>query len=94
MRLHCSALAGSFARWLGITCANSILHQQAAAILLDMETHLDDYDALDQVEILCARLQHGSEDIDGHLRDIHERMVRLPETALDPLRACGIPVGF
>jgi hypothetical protein len=94
MKLHCSAMAGAFARWLAITCVDSPPHQRAAEILREMEEHLDDYDAIDQVEILCARLQHGSDDIDGHLQELHERMALLPDTALVPLRACGIPVGF
>jgi hypothetical protein len=94
MKLHCSTMAGPFARWLAITCIDSDLHQQAAALLLEMEEHLDDYDALDQVEILCARLQHGCDDIEEHLQALQERTGQLPESALVTLRACGIPVGF
>jgi DNA-binding SARP family transcriptional activator/tetratricopeptide (TPR) repeat protein len=94
MELTCSALAGSFARWLAITSEQSSGQVEAAEILAEMESHLEDYDALDQVEILCARLQLGTDDIEGHLQRIHERMAQLPDTALGPLRACGIPVGF
>lgn len=94
MELKCSAMAGSFARWLAITCVDPEHYRQASAILSEMEAHLDDYDALDQIEILCARLQHGCDDIEGHLEELHLRTAGMPEAALLPLRASGIPVGF
>jgi hypothetical protein len=94
MTLQCSALAGVYARWLAVTCARTSLHMKGANILIDMRCALDDYDALDQVEILCASLHSGFEDIDGHLREIQRRVVDLPDTALLPLRASGIAVGF
>jgi len=67
---------------------------KGAKLLVNMKCGLDDYDALDQVEILCASLHYGFEDVDGHLREIQRRIVELPETALLPLRASGIAVGF
>jgi tetratricopeptide (TPR) repeat protein len=94
LRLLCSALAGPFARWLAITCADPPHQSQAASILAEMTGNLDSFDALDQIEILCARLQHGSDDIDRLLEELHIRTRRVPETALTSLRVCGIPVGF
>jgi tetratricopeptide (TPR) repeat protein len=94
MKLECTAMAGTFARWLAIANIESNSHSRASAILFDMREHLDDYDALDQIEILCASLQHGCDDIERHLGDLHSRLSLLPETALVPLKACGIPVGF
>jgi len=94
MTLLCSALAGPFARWLSITCAEPPHQEQAASILAEMEGNLDSFDALDQVEILCARLQHGSADVDRLLEELQLRTRRVPETALASLRVCRIPVGF
>jgi tetratricopeptide (TPR) repeat protein len=94
MKLECTAMAGTFARWLAIASVEPSFHSRASEILVDMRKHLDDYDALDQVEILCASLQHGCDEIERHLEELHSRLSFLPETALVPLRACGIPVGF
>jgi len=94
MTLQCSALAGVYARWLAVSCARSSLHMKGAKLLVNMKCGLDDYDALDQVEILCASLHYGFEDVDGHLREIQRRIVELPDTALLSLRASGIAVGF
>jgi hypothetical protein len=93
-RLLCSALAGPFARWLAISCADPPHQERAALILAEMEADLDSFDALDQIEILCARLQHGTNDVDRLLEELHLRSGRVPETALASLRVCGIPVGF
>lgn len=94
MRLLCSALAGTFARWLAITCDGPPHQERAASILSDMEAELNSFDALDQIEILCARLHHGSDDVDRLLEELHLRTGQIPETALASLRVCGIPVGF
>jgi DNA-binding SARP family transcriptional activator/tetratricopeptide (TPR) repeat protein len=94
MRLLCSALAGPFARWLAITCADHPYQERAASILSEMEAELDSFDTLDQIEILCARLQHGCNDVDRHLVELQERVRQVPDTALAQLRVCGIPVGF
>ena len=94
MKLLCSAVAGVFARWVAITCDDGPHRHRAASILADMVTNLDDYDTLDQVEILCARLMHGCEEVDKHLEQLQARTSQLPETALASLRICGIPVGF
>ena len=94
MKLKCTAMAGTFAKWLAVASMDASLHSRASEILVDMREHLDDYDALDQIEILCASLQHGCEDVERHLEELHSRLSLMPETALVPLRACGIPVGF
>jgi tetratricopeptide (TPR) repeat protein len=94
MKLLCSALAGPFARWLAISCGDSSFHDQAGSILAGMAANLEDYDTLDQIEILCARLRHGSDNIDQHLEHLQARTSQVPATALACLRVCGIPVGF
>jgi tetratricopeptide (TPR) repeat protein len=94
LRLLCSVVAGAFARWLAITCSGTPHQERAASILADMEANLDSFDALDQIEILCANLQHGSNDVDRLLQELNRRTRHVPETALASLRVCGIPVGF
>jgi hypothetical protein len=59
-----------------------------------MEVNLNSFDALDQIEILCAKLHHGSDGIDGILEQLQVRASKIPESALVSLRVCGIPVGF
>jgi hypothetical protein len=65
-----------------------------------MEANLDRFDALDQIEILCARLHlggneiEGLSDIDRLLEELQLRTRQVPESALASLRVCGIPVGF
>jgi hypothetical protein len=94
MTLLCSAVAGVFARWLAMTCDDGPRCQRAASILADLVTNLDDYDALDQIEILCASLMHGCNEVDKHLEQLQTRTSQVPETALASLKVCGIPVGF
>jgi hypothetical protein len=94
LRLLCSALAGPFARWLAVTCTDGPYQDRAASILSEMEANLESFDALDQIEILCARLHHGSDNIEKVLEELQLRTRRVPETALTSLRVCGIAVGF
>jgi tetratricopeptide (TPR) repeat protein len=92
--LLCSAVAGPFARWLAITCGEHPSFERASAILSDMRADLDSFDALDQIEILCAKLRHGVTDVEKLLDELQVRTRDVPETALAPLRACRIAVGF
>jgi tetratricopeptide (TPR) repeat protein len=100
LKLLCSAVAGPFARWLAITCGEPPYREEATRILSDMEANLDRFDALDQIEILCARLHlggneiEGLSDIDRLLEELQLRTRQVPESALASLRVCGIPVGF
>ena len=94
LMLHCTTLAGVYARWLAVSCMGTQQQDRGAHVLRNMEERLDDYDALDQVEILCARLYYGCENIEKHLQEIQWRITALPDTALVPLRASGIGVGF
>ena len=63
-------------------------------MLEEMEHKLDDYDALDQIDILCARLYSGVVDSGEHRQKILMRVALLPDTALVPLRASGMAAGF
>jgi tetratricopeptide (TPR) repeat protein len=94
MQLLCTTVAGAFARWLAVTCDEPPHRERAAIILSEMEADLESFDALDQIEVLSARLWHGCDDVEWHLEELHKRTNLMPETALVSLRVCGIPVGF
>ena len=89
MRLECSALAGVFARWTALTCGSSNL-EEARDLLDHLDTNLHDYDALDQVEILCAKVYCGRGNVEQLAERIQARLRSLPDSALLPLRASGI----
>jgi hypothetical protein len=89
MQLECSALAGVFARWIALTCG--FTNPSVARDILDrLDASLDDYDALDQVEILCAKSHCGWGETEELAERIEARVRSLPESALLPLRASGI----
>ncbi len=58
------SFAGIFSRWLAVTCRASGKHYHAITVLEGFLERIEDYDALDQVEILCsiryANLSTGS----------------------------------
>jgi DNA-binding SARP family transcriptional activator/tetratricopeptide (TPR) repeat protein len=93
MKLECRALAGTFARWAAVTCSGTSEHQQARELLDYLDDHLDDYDALDQVDILCAKMHCGWGEAREYRERIARRLEKLPEPALAPLIASGIAVG-
>ncbi len=87
LRLECSALTGAFARWLALTCSGSTTETQAIRLLQQFEERLNDYDALDQVEILCAQAHCERELSPENRAKIASRVGLLPMQALAPLRA-------
>ena len=87
LRLECSALTGAFARWLALTCLGSDTEPQAIKLLYQFEDQLNDYDALDQVEILCARAYCESALSPKNRARITSRVELLPLPSLAPLRA-------
>jgi tetratricopeptide (TPR) repeat protein len=54
--LRAPAFAGSFARWLAIVAERDGTLEQARPILEGLGHKLDEFDAVDRVEITCARL--------------------------------------
>ena len=52
--LHTPGFAGPFARWISIIDESSEGSKPNSEILSDMAARLSEYDALDQVDILCA----------------------------------------
>jgi tetratricopeptide (TPR) repeat protein len=54
--LHAPSFAGVFARWLALVSERDGTLETIRSILEDLGQKLDDFDAIDRVEITCARL--------------------------------------
>jgi tetratricopeptide (TPR) repeat protein len=82
MRLLSNAFAGPFARWIALTTPRLLDARKAGAQLEGMVCRLDEYDAIDQAEILAAQRvvlsQRGTVDKSLETR-LAERLVVLPE---------------
>jgi DNA-binding SARP family transcriptional activator/tetratricopeptide (TPR) repeat protein len=79
------AFAGPYSRWLGLTAGSSEEQARALETLREMVSQISRFDALDQVEILCALSRLTSRDILD--RDITERLDRLPAAIRSQLAA-------
>jgi tetratricopeptide (TPR) repeat protein len=92
LRLECSALAGVFARWAAVTCLGTPDEAQMRVLLGSLDERINDYDALDQVDILCAILYCGWPRSSDYPEQIALRARLLPGPALAPVRAMGLAV--
>lgn len=90
MKLEYGGLTGVFARWTALTCFGTALQERATALLMTLNDCLSEYDALDQVEILSARMHCKCASAEEFENEVAPRLRLLPETALIPLRASGI----
>jgi len=90
LRLERSSLAGVFARWVALTAIGSNFESEAREIFEGLVGQLNEYDALDQVEILCAQA-YCERSLTSKTRDeICWRIRQLPFSALAPLRASNL----
>lgn len=88
--LRTATFAGPYARWLTLATSSSDEKADAARRLSEMARVLNDYDALDQVEILCAIGINGTTGIAGDVRVLlEERLGRLPTAVRTQLRLLG-----
>jgi DNA-binding SARP family transcriptional activator len=77
--LRTPAFAGPYARWLSLSADTAEEKSQATERLMQMGDRLDDFDALDQVEILCALSLHQNHGPLANTRvRIAEKLGRLP----------------
>jgi DNA-binding SARP family transcriptional activator/tetratricopeptide (TPR) repeat protein len=90
-KLETIGFAGAFARWTAITCIGTTAEPYARDVLRSLEEHLHDYDAMDQVEILCANWLVDQANGLARREMIAERLKRLPPCTATRLRALGIP---
>jgi hypothetical protein len=90
LRLETSAFAGAFARWMAITCTGTTAEPNAREVLKDFEDHLEEYDAMDQLEILCASAHMNRPHAHAYQGRIAEKLKHLPPCTAIQLRALGI----
>jgi DNA-binding SARP family transcriptional activator/tetratricopeptide (TPR) repeat protein len=79
-----TAWAGPFARWVALTDQNNGKRQMGRSVLEDLLRTLDNYDAMDQAEILSARITMNTRDgiLDSSLEPrLLERLGDLPAAA-------------
>jgi len=76
LRLEASAFAGCFARWLVLVCRPDET-TQSRYILRQLSRDIEEYDRIDQLEILCANAKVGVDDSMLAHR-IREKLLHLP----------------
>jgi len=89
LKLGSYGFAGAFARWTAITCLGNELEASAREVLAQMEQRLDDFDAIDQLEILCANAYVGGGQI-RYFERIANKAGKLPPPAIKLIRALGM----
>jgi tetratricopeptide (TPR) repeat protein len=90
--LQANAFAGSFARWLAMTCTNTETAERALEKLRGLEENLEQFDQIDQVEILYANAQFSHEDQLLRRPRIEEKARGLPPAAVSQIKALGMRV--
>ncbi len=85
------AFAGPFARWVALTAERTQNHATASAVIKMLADRIVRYDAIDQVEILCAQhyLRSRSKPLGGELpSDLRAKLEELPPSIPIQLRRC------
>jgi hypothetical protein len=82
--------AGAFARWVAITCLGTATEGVAREVVAGLEARVADFDALDQLEILCASSYLGLRPPGDYLADIREKSRLLPNAAVNLIRTLGM----
>jgi tetratricopeptide (TPR) repeat protein len=91
-KLHSPGFAGPFARWLCHLCKARNMYTEAKETLEAMLLALNTYDALDQVEVMCAARVIGLREGAGEAaldRLIEERLRQLPGEIVNHLNRVG-----
>jgi DNA-binding SARP family transcriptional activator/type II secretory pathway predicted ATPase ExeA len=87
-RLHNWGFAGAFARWLAITSKDTCFEDVGRSQIRHLADELEKFDAVDRVEILCARLlleyEPGNPPSDL-VGEIKERLSKLPHAITEQL---------
>jgi len=89
-KLGSTGFAGAFARWTAITCLGTEAETTAGEVLGELECQLQEYDALDQLEILCAVSYFGLKQPANIAERISEKAQQLPEATCLLLRQLGM----
>ena len=91
-RLEASSFAGAFARWVALTHARVHANCRAEAALRELENHLEEFDALDQAEILCANAHFRMPSTSGYEARITAKLRHLPASVATQLYRLGMSV--
>ncbi len=93
LKLEAVPFAGPFARWVSIVYTGTDGEPEARAVLSDMEEHLDDYDVMDRLEILCAISRLDRTNAYKYGNRIAAMLQALPKCTETHLRALGMNMG-
>jgi type II secretory pathway predicted ATPase ExeA/tetratricopeptide (TPR) repeat protein len=90
--LHCTFLAGQFARWLALTSSVLIEHAVAQDRISSLARELDSFDRLDQVEVLCAMEMVSLKPFawEDRRKLIQRKLKALPHSVSDLLALMGM----
>ncbi|MBA3496820.1 MAG: AAA family ATPase [Gemmatimonadales bacterium] len=90
MTLESNAFAGPFARWTAITCLGEAGEEQGRKVVAALEQDLEEYDEIDQVEILWANAHFGGRPGDDYRHRISQKVGQLPACTTMQLRSLGV----
>jgi hypothetical protein len=91
LKLEANAFAGSFARWVALTCLNGGTTQRAREVLRMLEGKLEQFDEIDQLEILSANALLQPERRPLWDSRVAEKLKTLPACTPYHMRALGMP---
>jgi DNA-binding SARP family transcriptional activator/tetratricopeptide (TPR) repeat protein/type II secretory pathway predicted ATPase ExeA len=86
--LHSTFFAGIFARWLALTSLGTAMEIRALARIEQMKLHLNTFDALDQLEILCSDhllRGNGPATLIAASQPIRDRLDHLPDAVAEQM---------
>jgi DNA-binding SARP family transcriptional activator/tetratricopeptide (TPR) repeat protein len=91
-KLHAMSFAGAFARWIALCTLQNGDRLDAREQLDQMRRVLETFDAIDQVEILCARRLFSTSlnESDSYVGEIWQRLELLPAAVSEQLRRLGV----
>ena len=90
LELGSLGFAGAFARWTAITCLGTEMEPAARKVVRKLEGRLTDFDALDQLEILCAASHLAVRPPAEYVDTIIEKSQCLPPPTVDLIRNLGM----
>jgi tetratricopeptide (TPR) repeat protein len=90
-RLELSSFAGPFARWIAMVCTTGRGQGSSGReVLRALEDHLEDFDVIDQLEILCGSAYGNSGIEPAYSHRISETLRLLPKSTAAQLRILGM----
>jgi tetratricopeptide (TPR) repeat protein len=90
MKLESNGFAGVFARWTAMTSLGDAYESVAEKVLTELEHRVEEFDAIDQLEILCANAYFHPGSSARYADRIAEKARRLPPATAMLLRRLGM----